>query len=712
MEKYDNGLAYVRDEIRLIGRGVQELLHSFEQSAAAGGSPFLWEAGTAGDAKRTDPLADFRRMRIAEEQAIADKAKAGLQAGAWLPLAALSWRLKLNVWERRCIMLALAAELDPAWESAFGVLNGPSGTCLPTAGLALYMLCDNPAEFDDARFLLGEGSKLQRYAFRRSEAEPPAFRSGLQQPLKLDSRLISFLLETEELDARLSDAVRLADIANLEQPLDGGELADRLAKAVERERSLSGNQPVLPFVLLAGPQGAGKKLQAKQTARMLEQPLLLVRMDRLPAAGPQLRELLHRLVREAVLSAAAIAFETAEPIEPADWPVIRKELETALSEYGVMAEEAIVFWLCKEQPLPGELPLPKTAAMFSEQLTAPDADLRKKLWKKEPFGANGDLAEQLADRFKFTPGQIEGTKRQALRLAAWRGGELPVMADYEEASRTQVRHKLSELADKVKLARGWGDLILPAEPLAQLQEACSRYQNAETVYSRWGFGGKLPYGRGLSLLFAGPPGTGKTMAAEVMARELGLELYRIDLSRIVSKYIGETEKNLRQLFAEAESSGAVLFFDEGDSLFGKRTEVKDSHDRYANMEAAYLLQRIESYEGISILATNLQNNMDEAFIRRMQTIVQFPFPDAEMRERIFRSLLPPQAPLDDDLDLAFLAERVEVSGGHIKNIVLAAAFLAAAEHKAIGMRHMVRAARQELQKIGKIIVKEAFEAYL
>jgi SpoVK/Ycf46/Vps4 family AAA+-type ATPase len=261
-------------------------------------------------------------------------------------------------------------------------------------------------------------------------------------------------------------------------------------------------------------------------------------------------------------------------------------------------------------------------------------------------------------------------------------------------------------------ARTWDDLVLPPEPLSLIKEACSQFRHRETVYEKWGFGRKLPYGRGLSLLFSGPPGTGKTMAAEIVAGELGLELYRIDLSRIVSKYIGETEQRLSELFAEAEHSGAILFFDEGDALFSKRTEVKDAHDKYANMEAAYLLQRIEAYDGVTMVATNLLQNMDEALLRRMSFVVKFPFPDAADRERIFRAHLPPDAPLDEDLDFTFLASRLDVSGGYIKNIVLAAAFLAASADRPIAMSHFVRAARQELRKMGKILIKEMFSPYL
>jgi SpoVK/Ycf46/Vps4 family AAA+-type ATPase len=222
------------------------------------------------------------------------------------------------------------------------------------------------------------------------------------------------------------------------------------------------------------------------------------------------------------------------------------------------------------------------------------------------------------------------------------------------------------------------------------------------VLGDWGFQGRIAAGRGLAALFAGPPGTGKTMAAGVIANQLGLDLYRIDLSQVVSKYIGETEKNLARIFAEAESSNAVLLFDEADALFGKRTEIGDAHDRYANIETSYLLQRMEDYEGIAILASNLRQNMDEAFLRRLRFVVEFPFPDAAHRLHIWQRHLRTDAPLDGDLDLPLLAERVAVSGGNIRNIVLAAAFLAAGEGQPIGMAHLLRAARREYEKVGKL----------
>jgi SpoVK/Ycf46/Vps4 family AAA+-type ATPase len=230
----------------------------------------------------------------------------------------------------------------------------------------------------------------------------------------------------------------------------------------------------------------------------------------------------------------------------------------------------------------------------------------------------------------------------------------------------------------------------------------------ERVYGEWGFDQKLSLGKGLSVLFSGPSGTGKTMAAEIIAGALGLELYKIDLSTVVSKYIGETEKNLSRIFVEAETSNAILFFDEADALFGKRSEVKDSHDRYANIEIGYLLQRMEEYEGVVILATNFRKNMDEAFVRRLQFTVEFPFPNEYDRRKIWEGIWPEDTPRDPALDLDFMARRFEITGGNIRNIALAAAFLAADDGNVVTMNHLLHGTKREFQKMGKVVAENEF----
>jgi energy-coupling factor transporter ATP-binding protein EcfA2 len=262
---------------------------------------------------------------------------------------------------------------------------------------------------------------------------------------------------------------------------------------------------------------------------------------------------------------------------------------------------------------------------------------------------------------------------------------------------------LDGLARPIPLRHSWDDLVLPPAPLQQLQEFCLTIKHQTQVYDDWGFGQKLAYGRGLSALFVGPSGTGKTMAASIIARAVERTLYAIDLSMVVSKYIGETEKNLGRIFDAAEHSNAILFFDEADALFGKRTDISDAHDRYANLEVSYLLQRIEQFSGVVILASNLRKNMDEAFVRRMNFIINFPIPKAEQRRQIWQSIWPDHAPQAEDVEADWLAKKFELSGGNIRNVALASAFLAAEDEQPIQQRHIIQAVRREYQKLGRIL---------
>jgi SpoVK/Ycf46/Vps4 family AAA+-type ATPase len=341
---------------------------------------------------------------------------------------------------------------------------------------------------------------------------------------------------------------------------------------------------------------------------------------------------------------------------------------------------------------------------------------RKRLW--EHFSENHDFAGaadwgEMASKFRFTPGQIKNALLQAHEIGYGdhtSDGRITESA-LHAACFAQGRHVLGRTAAKIKTVYQWNDLILPPEPVELLQNACAQMKYRYLVLGQWGWETRLAYGRGLSMLFSGLPGTGKTMAAQVVAGELNLELYRIDLAQIVSKYIGETEKNLRQIFHEAQSSNAILFFDEADALFGKRSEVKEAHDRYANIEIAYLLQKVEEYDGASILATNLLKNIDDAFLRRITFVVEFPFPDADYRKRIWASMFPRQTPLHPEVDFDFLANRLEIAGGNIKNIALASSFLAAREGETVRMRHILQAAKYEFQKIGRVLMREDLGEY-
>jgi len=348
--------------------------------------------------------------------------------------------------------------------------------------------------------------------------------------------------------------------------------------------------------------------------------------------------------------------------------------------------------------------------MLCLDLPRPSAAARAALWR-EALGAQAPSLSEvdlltLVNGFRFTGCGIRAAAAAARDIGRWRagpdGGQGPAPGDLLAACRLHASQGLSTLGQKVVPRAGWSDLVLPEERMQQLRELVNGMKFRHVVHERWGFGERLSLGKGLAVLFAGPSGTGKTMAAEVIAGELGLDLFKIDLSAVVSKYIGETEKNLARIFAEAETCNAILFFDEADALFGKRSEVRDAHDRYANIETAYLLQRLEAYEGLVILATNLKKNMDEAFVRRLALAVEFPLPGEADRRRIWHRIFPRATPLQPGLDLDGLGRRFEFSGGNIRNVALAAAFLAAADGGVVGMPHILRASQREFQKMGRV----------
>ena len=370
--------------------------------------------------------------------------------------------------------------------------------------------------------------------------------------------------------------------------------------------------------------------------------------------------------------------------------------------------------LCSEQALP--VALLRQAMFYVVEIPFPNYEAQRALWDVhlQGLGVDGEApVEALTVRYSLRGGQIANAvqfARQEAGIGNAKEGRLSPAA-LSRGARLSSQPRLSSLARKIQPSYHWEDLVLPLDQLRQLKELAGQVRYKQQVMSAWGFDGKLTLGKGLNALFAGPSGTGKTMAAEVIANDLDLDLYKINLATVVSKYIGETEKNLNRIFDEAEHSNAILFFDEADALFGKRSEVKDAHDRYSNIEIAFLLQRMEEYEGISMLATNLRQNIDDAFTRRLRFMIDFPFPSEVYREQIWQKIWPPLTPVDDDVDLTFMARQFEITGGNIRNIALAAAFYAAGNGGIVRMEHVLQGTRRELQKMGKLCIKEDFGIY-
>lgn len=318
---------------------------------------------------------------------------------------------------------------------------------------------------------------------------------------------------------------------------------------------------------------------------------------------------------------------------------------------------------------------------------------------------------ELANKFDFTPYQIKNTCSEVKNMKIWEKTDVVNSKMIAECAYNQVAGNISDKAVLIKKKHKFEELVLPEYQKTILKRACNQIKYKHIVYEKWGLKERMLYGTGLSMLFTGPPGTGKTMAAQVVANELDLEIYKVDISKVVSKYIGETEKNLGEVFDSAKKSNVILLFDETDAIFGKRTEVKDSHDKHANLETAYLLQKIEEYNGITIMTTNLSDNLDAAFFRRINYVVHFNMPNAELRKEIWQKMYTKKMPLSKDIDFDYLSRQFEIAGGNIKNVVITSSFMAAAESKQIEMKHIVKGLDYELRKQGKMVSKSDFGEY-
>jgi hypothetical protein len=648
-------------------------------------------------------------LRAEIDAQIAASADAGLPP----PLFRLAQMFSLTPFECHVLIAALAVELDLRFEVLYSWARNDVTRRRPSVDLALKLFSGESDRAHEA--FRRDGPLFCHQLLRTSDNQQEREASFLARSLSVDERIVAFLLEEPgRAEPSLAEPCidsRLAAFTSFSSPsrsLASLRLPESLLAQLQRAAG-SGQSMVL---FLAGPEGAGRRSTAEALCSAAHRSLLTVDLRQLAAAQSPPPTLISLLQREAVLCGADILFEGADALRLENSSL---DATGAALDRVAPPSEVRVF-------IAGDAPWPDSGSRkcgwHRFEFPVPGFLDRVRLWEDAlqqagaPSGNALDL-ELLANRFALTAGAIHRACADAVRSAAIRGAAISALTtqDLEAAARSQSSHGLRRFAQKTDSTAPWDALIVPPHIHRQLRDICTAERHRHTVYSTWGFDQRLTSGKGLNVLFAGSSGTGKTMAAGILARELGRDLYRIDLSIVVSKYIGETEKQLSLIFREARSSNAMLLFDEADALFGKRSEVKDAHDRYANVEIAYLLQKMEEYEGIVILATNLRRNMDDAFTRRIHHIVEFPFPDAEHREKIWRNILPPGAPVAGDLNFGFLARQFELAGGSIRNIALAAAFLAAEERTPIRMEHFVVCTALELQKSGKLPSRAEFRDY-
>ena len=624
----------------------------------APGLPFDWTA-----ANQALLVAEFARLKallagepVEEARLRVESCRARLPAPAAIDL--LSERFGLSPFERDVLLLAAGVEMD----TALGALcAGGARGAWATFGIALAVLPDPHWS------ALTPMRPLRRW--RLLEAEEGA--SLVAARLRIDERVLHYIAGVNGLDARLRPLLRAVadqDVLADAQRAAGEGVVDALARQTEAPA---------PLVQLWGNDAHGQCDVAAHVAARAGLTLYVMAADDMPAAASDADALVTLWDREAALLDGALLVEIGDAATVTTG--VRRFLEQATGLLLVALRE----------------PLALDRDDLRQRIDKPDGRDQWRLWQGLMDDSDA-AAQQLADAGAGFRLSARDVRRVAARLHICAGAPVDAIVEQRRHCRELACRRLDGLAQRLVPSFAWHDLVLPPPQMQTLRQIASHVRHRATVYERWGFAAQSARGLGLAVLFAGDSGTGKTMAAEVLARELGLELFRIDLASVVSKYIGETEKNLARIFDAAEDGGAILLFDEADALFGRRSEVKDSHDRYANIEVSYLLQRMEAYRGLAILTTNQKAALDGAFQRRLRMVVNFPFPDATERREIWCRVFPaatPTAGIDPD-KLA----KLHMSGGQIRNIAVNAAFHAAEAGEPVGMAHLLRAAHTEAAK--------------
>ncbi len=618
------------------------------------------------------------------KQKASDMAAAESQMESPPALVVLCKRLGLSRFERDVLLLCIALELDTRIAALCARAQDDPNKPYPTFALALAL-------FDESAWDVLSPERPLRH-LRLVEINQSGAQPLTTSPLRADERIVNYVKGLNYLDDRLASLVAPFEIDEdkTELPPSQKAIVEAIVRYWQQAVTVSSS---LPIIQLVGPDAPSKHLVGYHAAAQVGRHLCRIPLEMLPSQPTDLETLTRLWQRESLLFPVALYLDAQEvdSTTPAEGQVL------PLNRFLDRAERIFFLGTRETWPHPGR-------ANITVEVGKPAQAEQQIAWKEALGEASPDSPALLAGQFSLNLTTIHHIALAELDKTA--GDETSLPDRLWDACRMRVQPRLDTLAQRLDPKVTWNDLVLPGEEMNMLYQIADQVMQRSKVYETWGFAQKMSRGLGINALFAGESGTGKTMAAEVIANALRLNLYRIDLSAVVSKYIGETEKNLRRLFDAAEDGGAILFFDEADALFGKRSEVKDSHDRYANIEINYLLQRMEAYRGLAILATNMKSALDTAFTRRLRFIVNFPFPGPSERKRIWEKVFPPKTPTDG-LDYDRLA-RFNLTGGSIHNIALNAAFLAAQSGPPVTMAHVLQVARAEFRKLERPINEAEF----
>ncbi|MDO4260621.1 MAG: ATP-binding protein [Eubacteriales bacterium] len=643
---------------------------------------------------------------LGREKRLQEKALEYMGGGNMLAFEYVCRMFGLGALERHLLSMALAPEMDAQFERVFCLLQDDYSLKMPTLDLCIQVLTLDPQERLELQQSIVERFGVLGEFFdgiQEALSEQGKVKSSLlSTPLKLNGRILLFLRDITGMDEGLKDFVELSMPGSQMEPFyireENVQALSRLVEQTEGRR----------FLFLSGSRDIGKKFLARHFCRETGRPLLLVNTERL-LGQEEAADRVRDLIRESYLKGNAwICFADVPFPEEASEPAREfEELLWLLRDYqGIPIFTSRARWSGAAET--------RGSRCLEFHMPAADSREREILWSSFLGESEwpGDVTPaQIAGKYMLPPGGIRRSVEEARQKAIVEGRESLTAGLLFESCQRQLVHKLGNDALRVHSPYRWEDLILPESQKGLLMDACHQVEYQNQIYRDWGFQRKVAYGRGVSMIFYGPPGTGKTMGAQVMANQLNLELYKVNMAGVMSRYVGDSEKKLDQIFEQGKRSQSILFFDEADVLFGKRSETKDAQDKYANASTAYLLQKVEEYEGILILATNFLQNFDNAFRRRFKFIIEFPFPDPESRRSIWAQVFPDAVELEEPIDVDWLAEEYKLSGSQIKNIALAASFLAAGERTGLAMRHVLTALKREQLKDGKQMIASDFGKY-